>query len=535
MPALHMLSQHEAAEHDVLISTTNHVLEQLIARYVLMPARAALLETIHREKPLSNELVDPLIDELFHPLQLVCSRELQEELLQGTGCSSTGTLVMIPMLFYLIIRCTPLDTAKRRTAEMPWLHFMFIYLARCASTSLFASSGSRPSKLSLRMLERLLESAITGKVSLNTSILQSILSGCSGIVSEYSEVNWELVRLCLKLDPNVFLTTSSSSEKGKIRSTKPGDDFLAPLLARITFVGLRTLQETSVLYRTILSDIVLPLVAAFANARALDRFIEHWKEQLSICEDSQRMSNADLTIWEDEELLHLVAEHLKVSLTTGQIEKVFLAAYVDLEKRIAAGGDTNAAVAWVPSIIIECIVDGCTKGTVTEKLSSTAQVIYYSYLRILQEVPYQVAKLRWRLWRVASSIRTCWPAMSSPRKVSDAEAAVESRALDKAINTLSKNTGSVWSAQDCLEGLQVFRFILSFAPTVHTAELRTSSSQHKFELGIQWVISCLKIELSQIDPNRDPWWDGKAVTAISRDSLLLGCVTQLVLSPKALR
>ena len=536
MPALHLLLQCEATKHDVLVSTTTHMLEQLIARYVIIPARAALLEIIHPGKRLNNGVVAPLMEELFHPLRLECSRELEDDFLHGTRDLSTGTLVMIPMTFHLVVRCTPLDTAKRRTAEMPWLENIFIYLARCASISVFAPTSSPPAKLSLRVLEKMLEIAITSEVYLDASTLERIVSAYSGIVSkELSEMNWKLVGLCLKLDPNVFLMPFSSTEKGKIRPAGPGSVFLAPLLAKITSVGWRTLQEIPVLYRTVLSDIVLPLVAAFAQSRGLDRFIEHWQEQLRISEDSQRISIADLTIWEDEELLDLVARLLEPSLTTGQIEKVFHVAYVDLEKQFAVNADNVSAMAWVSSVIIECIVDGCTKETVTDKLSSTAQVVYYSSLRILQEVPYRVTKLRWRLWRVAASMRSHWPEISSPRRVSAAEAAAESGALERASNTLLNSTGSMWLAQDCIERLQAFKFILSFAATVHGAQLETSSPQREIELAIQWVISWLQNELEQIDSNRDPWWDGKAITATSQGALLIGCVTQLILSPKALR
>lgn len=536
MPALHLLSQCEATKDDALVSATTHVLHKLIAGHIIMPARAAFLETTQPGKLVSSGVAALPVEELFHPLQLECSRELENDFLQGPKGPSTGALVMFPMTFHLIIRCTSLDTTRRRTTEMPWLQYMFVYLARCASIPIPAPTSSPPATSSLRVLKKMLEIGITSKLFLDASILEDIMSRYSGIVSEEpSKVDWELVGLCLKLDPNIFLMPSSSGEKGKIRPAEYGSYFLAPLLSSITSVGLRTPQEVPVLYNNILKDILLPLVAAFAHARGLDRFVEHWQEQLCICEDSRRVSTSDLTIWEDEELLHLVARLLEPSLTTGQIEKIFHTAYADLEKRFDFGGDNVGAVGWVSSVITECIVDGCTKEAVTDKLSRTAQMVYHISLRILQESPYRVAKLRWRLWRVTASIRSHWPGTSSPRKVSGLEIAAESRALEKALETLLNSTGFVWSAQHFMEGLQAFKFILSFAPNVQQADLETSFLQPEIESAIEWVISCLKEQLEQIDPYRDPGWDGRAVTATSQDALLIGCVTQLILSPKAIR
>lgn len=535
MPALHLLSQFEAVKHDAFVSTTTHVLEQLIARNLILPARAAWLESIHPGKPRDNRTAAPLTEELFHPLQLGCSRELEEDVLQGTRGPFTGTLEMIPVLFTLIIKCTSLNTIKRRTAEMPWLQYIFVYLARCASIPIFLATSSQPAEVSLRVLEDMLEIAITSELCLDASILENLLSEHSGLVSkELSEVNWALVGLCLKLDPNIFIMPSSNRDKGKIPLTESGSEFLAPLLARITSVGLRTLQEVPSLYRTILSEIVLPLVAAFAHTRRLLYFIEHWQEQLRICADAQHISIADLTIWEDEELLHLVSRLLEPSLTTMQIGTMFHAAYVDLEKRFAVGADNIGAVAWVSSVIIECIVDGCPKETVTDKLSRTAQMVYYLTMRILHVVPYHVTKFRWRIWRVAASIRSHWPGVSIPGKVSDTESAVESGALAKALQTFLKSTGSVWSPQGYIERLQAFKFILSFASAVRRIGIETSSP-HEIEIAIEWVINSLKDELEQIDTKRNPWWDGTAVTATSQDVLLIGCVTLLILLPKALR
>ncbi|KAI4135688.1 MAG: hypothetical protein LQ347_000458 [Umbilicaria vellea] len=535
MPALHLLSQFEAVKPDAHVSTTIHVLQKLIAGYIIMPTRAALLETVQPGKHLGKRNTALPAEELLRPLQLECSQELEGNVLEGRKGTFTGTLVMIPMTFQLIIKCTFLDTTRRRTAEMPWLQYMFIYLARCASISILAPVSSSPGKSSLTVLEKMLEIGFTSKIDIDSSILENVLSTFSGVLSkEPKKVNWELMRLCLKLDPNVFLKPSPGEEKGKLRQAEHGVNFLAPLLTSITSLGLRTLQEDSVPYRNLLSDIVVPLVAAFAHTRGLNRFIEHWQEQLRIYEDNPRLSTTDMTIWEDEELLHLVARLLEPSLTTGQIEKTFHSAYVDLEQRFAFGGNDMATVAGSSLVIIECIVDGCTNETVTDKLGGTAKLVYGLSLRILQELPYQATKLRWRLWRVTASIRSHWSGVFNSRKISGAEAAVERKAFKKALATLLRSTGLVWLAQDCMEGLQAFKFILSFAPAVHRADLEASAPQHDIDLAIGWVISGLREECEHINPSSDPGWDGRAMVATTQGALLIGCVAQLVLSPKVL-
>lgn len=535
MPALHLLSQLEAVKHDVHVSNTTSLLQKLISAHIIMPTRAALLGTIQPGKSLDKEVAALPAVEPLRPLQLECSQDLEDIVLQGDKATSTGALVMIPMTFQLIIRCTPLNTTKRRTAEMPWLQFMFIYLARCASIPILDQTSSAPGKTSLTVLEKMLEIGISSKIDIDASMLENIVSRYSGVISkEPKNVNWELVGLCLKLDPNVFLRLSPSKEKDRSRPGEHGIDFLAPLLTSITSLGLRTLQEVSVPYRNLLSNIVVPLVAAFAHARGLDRFIEHWQKQLRICEDDRRVSAADVTVWEDEELLRLVARLLEPSLTSGQMEKTFYSAYVDLEQRSAFCGDDIATVAWSSSVIIECIVDGCTKETVTDKLTRTAQLVYSLSLSILQELPYQATKLRWRLWRVTASIRSNWSRILNSRRAFDAETAVERRALENAQETLFRNTGSVWSAQNCIEGLEAFKFILSFAPAVYRPDLETSSPQVEIESAIKWAVNCLYAKLGQIDPYSDPGWNGRAFSATTHDALLIGCVAQLILSPKVL-
>ncbi|MCJ1299086.1 hypothetical protein MMC08_001877 [Hypocenomyce scalaris] len=501
-----------------------------------MPTRVTLLETIRPGKPQNDGVSAPLMHDLFQPLQLECSRELKENALRTTADSSTRTLSTIPLLFNLVIRCTPLANTKHRTAEMPWLQSLFICLAQCASAPVSASSMSPPARLSLQVLERMLGIAVASNIQLGTSLLENVMSQFSGIASsELSDVNWELVGLCLKLDPNVFLMPSSTRDSGKTRPPQLGSDFLAPLLAKITAIGLKKPQGAPALYGLVLSDIVLPLVAAFAHARGLDRFVGCWQEQLRLCENSQCTSATDITIWEDEALLHLVARLLEPSLITAQIEKIFYAAYVDLDKGSAIGPNSTGAMASVSSVIIECIVDGCTRETVTAKLTNTAQLVYHLSLLILKEAPYRTTKLRWRLWRIAASLRSHWPGASSPPNVSDAASAAENRALAKASETFLRSTDSGWLPQDRMEALQAFKFVLSFAPVEQRTDLEKGLPQYQIKSAIRWVTKCLKNELEKTDPNRSPRWDGKAATAISQEALLIGCVTQLLISSTALK
>lgn len=249
-------------------------LEQLIAREIMNPAKAAMV----------NDPQSQLLN------SLVTTSVLQD-------------LSNAPILFEVAIRSIkPHGSRRRRASDDAWLLHVFKTL-----------KGSMPPKASRdgKAISAMLQLAIDYKVTLDLPIARSITSEFA--FPEKGDVSWELVATMLKLDANIVLIPDKENETG----------LLGSLLASITKASLT--KEWLDISEKVVSEVVVPLMNEFAKARDLTGFMRHWHAELVVFEKLRAKSEQDIgtfSAWEDDALQVELKKLFEASLTLQQIEQI---------------------------------------------------------------------------------------------------------------------------------------------------------------------------------------------------------------------
>jgi nucleolar pre-ribosomal-associated protein 2 len=248
------------------------VLEELVARNIMIPAKAA-----NADNP-ESDMIGTL-----------------------TRVSVITDSANAPLLFEIAIRSIqPHGTRRRRPEDDNWLQKVF-------NTLVDAMPPKRHEKNSAA-IQSMLQSAITYKVGFELPILRAV-------TSKYAlpdgTTNWALLHTLILLDANVFFI--QDGEK----------DLLQEVLTRITTVSVDPAWiEIS---KQVVSDVVLPLMSESANARDLSGFIRHWHAELVEIEKlrkEKRSSSSIFSAWEDDALQTQLAKLFEPSLTLRQITRV---------------------------------------------------------------------------------------------------------------------------------------------------------------------------------------------------------------------
>lgn len=258
-----------------------HVLEELVARNIMIPAKAANA---------NNPELD-LIGTL-------------------TRVSVITDSANAPLLFEIAIRAIqPQGTRSRRPEDDAWLHTVFNTLVEAMPPSRYDQNS--------KAIRGMLQSAITYKVGFELPILRTITSMYA---LPGGATNWELLHTLILLDANVFLIPDTEI------------NLLQELLTRVTTASAE--PSWMGLSRQIVSNVVLPLMSEAANARDLSGFIRHWHTELIEFEKLRREKSSSSIIfsaWEDDALQTHLSKLLEPSLTLRQITEIldFLEERVD--------------------------------------------------------------------------------------------------------------------------------------------------------------------------------------------------------------
>ena len=489
-----------------------NALENLLAKYIIFPARASLLRSKRTRAELGEEANSSLYKDLLAPLSKSAANESKD--------SSPSTA-----LFSIAIRCTPRETAKQRTAENPWLQSLFRHLFENAV--LVSSSSPNLDESSKRTLGGLLNEAIDHNVLLDTAILEMLLSNFSGIFSDddgLDIVDWDLISWCIELTPDVFVLRSLD---------RTSNILLTSLLTSITERFFELPSGSSDKYENVLSGIILPLVQAFAHARDLPRFIYHWTAELVRFEKIMDKVDAELSIWEDSRLSQTVADLINSALTTGQVKEILITAQNSLPSLVATGPTRPLS----SLVILDCAINGCKSDSCIVELTDTARSIYASLLDFASNDKYWQIEKRWRVWRILSTINFRWSRMHAAPGGNSAEQLVMRRALDLITCKILK--------ANYTEELHCFNYIVSFAvvekhgseilqqPPDHTVKrafdtvLSHQQISSKFLSSEEWVASC--------HSGLAPKWNSRSDEVASVEILMMICQAQLLSSPEVLQ
>ncbi|TAQ83921.1 hypothetical protein B7494_g7755 [Chlorociboria aeruginascens] len=249
-------------------------LEQLVARYIIVPAKAARID-------------NPELDLL--------STLTRVSVLQDINTA--------PILFNIAIRSLqPIGARKRRLEDDEWLQTVFNTLRKAM---LDTKSKGHP-----EAIRGMLQSAIRYKVDLGLPVLRSITTEYA-LPNDHTE--WALLATIIKLDANVFLIPNNDTDLVK--------DHFTRITAASISVSWKDISQQ------VISTTLVPLMTEFAKARDLSGFIRHWFAQLVAFEELRKNTDSFPTdvfsAWEDDALQTELSQLLESSLTVNQMMKIF--------------------------------------------------------------------------------------------------------------------------------------------------------------------------------------------------------------------
>lgn len=394
------------------------ILERLLLQHVVSPVRQSF-ERCRSGARKSEEAPKINVDELLSPLG---KRNVRD----GQGERSKHEKMHIIARFYaIVLKSTPLATPKQRLSEKAWLQFLFDHLIKQASVLDIKLSGRSLNPDPTRALKDILKMLADHKVKLELSVLEKILEQRSHILDDNEDVqsDWELVSLCLKIDPDVFVIPTVSKDHADRASRKP-NRFLASLFKRINAATQASETMPEEICQRIEEVILTPLVDAFSQARNLVGFVDLWRSNLTqaqelannpeahpanhsdaVVQDSRAKS--DLNLWQSKRLLQAVADRVEARLTVGQMQAIlqsleFVPSTTD-EASVSKPNPSTAA----DLLVLDCILSGCKNEGTIEQLSETVNNVYKTLLGSCEADNRRVEQ-PWRIWRCLATIKNRW-------------------------------------------------------------------------------------------------------------------------------
>lgn len=327
------------------------VLEELVARNIMIPAKAA-----HADNP-ESDLIGTL-----------------------TRVSVITDSANAPLHFEIAIRSVqPQGTRRRRPEDDTWLQTVF-------NTLVEAMPPQRHEQNS-KAMRSMLQSAIHYKVGFELPILRAVTS--SYALHEGS-TNWDLLHTIIMLDANVFLIPNEEK------------NLLQEVLTRITAASTEPAWED--ISSHVVSDVVLPLMSEFANARDLSGFIRHWYAELTEFETLRKEKRSLIprfSAWEDDALQMQLSKLLEPSLTLRQIAEI-----LDfLEDRIDETSEASC-------VLLEAIAGSVTREDVVDAVQLRLYHLIFDDGRS-EELD---ERYKWRSWRILSRTLS-WATNSDVEKV----------------------------------------------------------------------------------------------------------------------
>ncbi|KAL8688769.1 MAG: hypothetical protein Q9218_005403 [Villophora microphyllina] len=418
-------------------------LEDLLMHHIIIPVHESFENSRKPRAAQDNKLARVDSDDLLSPLLRFVTND-------GTEIGqNTRALHPIAHFFGIVVECTPLGTSKDRVSKKGWLQFMFDRITTLASIL------DNPSPAAINALKKMLETLLEKKMKLEIATLEKILTHVSNILGDVQDqVDWEIISLCLKMDPDVFVVPAVSREAVSEKTVRIPNKLLRALYEKTYIVAQSSKMAFSSIQESILMNILIPLIDSFVHARDLIGFIDHWTTNLehsrsnlwrhempSVNMERQQVgstagsdlnlsSNDQHTLWEHEKLLQAVAKHIETRLTIGQTDKILQDSRV-IFKTVGSNTDGYRNLNFLASVVVvDCVLSGCTTENTIAQLSETASSLYPILLELVMSDKLPSSHM-WRVWGCLATIRNRWKAASSHRpKVSSMEEKAAWRALE---------------------------------------------------------------------------------------------------------
>ncbi|KAL9100324.1 MAG: hypothetical protein Q9163_004287 [Psora crenata] len=397
-----------AAEKDTLMK---HV-ERLLIDHVILPSHASFLSGFGSSEVEDEHLQLGLSDALISALEGPILEPKASDSRANQNTQEHMKMTLLSLLFGLAIKARPRHLQKLRQIEDPWLEHLFCELDKCAAALLVPNTVSNIHKEHISLLTWLLERCFNAQVMLGSDVLGGVIEKSSGLWERPNglQIEWQLLGLCLSIDPKLFVLPSPSPNvEHKVVYRQP-KKFLIALLGALTTYQPRNGEEK----QQVLHEVLLPLLSGFAAAHEFPAFIEHWKEQLSRIQAKDPstyhgggISRSHYCIWEDDALLAAASTWID-SLTAPQIHKILLETLKYLDANLSDPLKTQVLPLQVLAVT-ECVLRGLAKEDTIDRLADDAQSIFALLGDVVERQATLSEEHRWRIWRTMTAIVQRWP------------------------------------------------------------------------------------------------------------------------------
>ena len=554
LPALQLLHncrERSSSEKDMEAVTTS--LEDLLITYTVLPFRNSFVDTKESVQLQSTDCATALKDELVSALRSHHYPKPKADSSPGKGTYEAQRqalktenhlkITYLSLLFEIALGLRPAIKSNNSRSEDHWLEELFVQLGDCAGIVLTPTSTIKAHKDRTRLVGWMLRKGVDHKLQLSRSRVQAILDQFSGLFSGDCDdtMEWSIVSLCLQTDSNAFVIPDSSRAANVAHSTHSPNKYLSALLSNITDEHCEASRD----YEYLITGIVLPLCSAFADARDLDGFIHYWIEQISICEERQSqkatLSMNTLCLWQDERLLQCVAQLVESKLTPGQIDRLASSGAKGLALSMPSTSNTSSP-SLASLLVLDCLFAGVYQKATLKALAETAQSVFIVLGAHLSDYLDHSLKHKWRMWRIKTTIADrCVTLRSSALFKQSAQSAIctASEILSRMRLKILPDEETDWD-----EELYAFRYLLHLAVIEGSGTILQFPSRTRLVSAVGKILDMLEPYCHRISndhfqtiqlPAYVPRWNEFDTGVKSINTLYLGCMADILISPVALR
>ena len=530
---------------------TSKTLKELIIQKAIIPSRASFLHSRSFSNFDRSDDPEPAVVDLLKPLAIVSNAKDGGE---GVGGAETlEQLLSTSLFFHIAVHSLPRLTPKQRSIEDSWLQELFHRLVQHHFHIGDPEARLISSTQHVSIWNLMLHQIANHNIRISTSKLESLL----GHIMTYPKnildapAMCELIRLCIVIDPNIFIASAPTATDGQRKHQPVPNRRLAALLSWITESAWKKSLETDLVYEAKLSQVVLPLVEAFAKARNLLGFISIWQEQLAVCQERYldqfelvSRSYWSRTLWEDERLLQQIARLAEFTLTAGQIKNMLAEIHASITSHENSGSEGY------PNLVALLVVLDCASGIIlddvrSDQMKDTVRNIYRSTLDWTVNNKDWPVEHKWRLWRILIAFNKRWYMTENDADIPNLEQQAIGKAMELTLGAQLQTSKTKKIQRGYAEELYAFGFVLSLTPELKKLGQDNKHSCHDLIAGvIEWISNHGAGEGkdekqdkmdSSLNFEQVVQWNGQSDGVTTLDVLRLGYLSQFLAFPGSLR
>ena len=292
-------------------------IEKYVISNIILPSREAYLNANRPEKLQNPDIPKTLLEDLLSPLRPVCDdSEALEAGRNATDIWQT-TALRVARILRLAAENPPRNTAKQIATESSWLQKLFSILLEMSTVY----DAKRRGNLDCQRYTchyPLLRVARSKELRVDRLALKALLLRQSGLFIAGSDVDWNLINVCMELDSDMWILSNHLSAIQTESVEVPHDTLLSALLQKLSLTSTTAKSSPHTPRKILLHRIIYPLIQAFVRCRSLMDFLEVWREQIAKSELKGGLIDL-VSVWEEDDLISYVSKTIRSALTYPQI------------------------------------------------------------------------------------------------------------------------------------------------------------------------------------------------------------------------